>query len=48
MTAADLKDRFDHPSWRTAAGTVASYLAILTVLFLLFFVVPFIAFLALG
>lgn len=35
---------FDHPVWLTAAGTVAGYLLVLGVLFVLLFVVPFLLF----
>jgi hypothetical protein len=48
MSASDLRDRFDHPSWFTAAGTALSYGAILLVMFALLFVVPFLVFLLLG
>ncbi|WP_436923930.1 hypothetical protein [Halosimplex amylolyticum] len=34
-------DRFDHPAWITAVGTLASYGLILLVMFLALFVVPF-------
>jgi hypothetical protein len=48
MSASDLRDRFDHPSWFAAAGTVVSYGAILLVMFAVLFVVPFLVFLLLG
>jgi hypothetical protein len=51
MSAADLRDRFsrfDHPSWLTAAGTAASYLAVLALMFVVLFVVPFLVFLLLA
>ncbi|MFC7177241.1 hypothetical protein [Halosegnis marinus] len=35
------RSELDHPSWRTVAGTGASYLVVLTVMFVLLFVVPF-------
>ena len=48
MSASDLRDRFDHPSWLAAASTAASYGAVLLVLFAVLFVVPFLVFLLLG
>jgi len=39
-----LSEKFDHPSWFTAGGTVLGYLAILTVMTVLLFVVPFVLF----
>ena len=48
MSASDLRDRFDHPSWSTVAGTALSYGAILLVMFAVLFVVPFLVFLLLG
>ena len=44
--ALDLSE-FDHPSWRTVAGTGASYLVVLGVMFVLLFVLPFLLFLLL-
>lgn len=41
-------DRFDHPAWWTAAGTLVSYGLILLGLFVLLFVVPFLAYSALA
>lgn len=38
---------FDHPAWRTAAGTVVGYLLILAVLTVALFVVPWAIFAAL-
>lgn len=38
----------DHPSWRTAVGTLVAYGAILVVMFLALFVVPYLLFVALG
>lgn len=35
---------FDHPAWLTAAGTVAGYGAILLVLTVLLFAVPYLVF----
>ena len=37
-------DRFDHPSWVTAAATGTGYGLILLVLFVLLFLVPFLLF----
>ena len=34
----------DHPSWRTLAGTGLGYGAILVLMFLVLFVVPFLVF----
>lgn len=34
-------DRFEHPSWGTAVGTALGYVAILLVMFVLLFVVPY-------
>jgi hypothetical protein len=42
------RSSLDHPSLRSAAGTGASYLLILGVVFFVLFVVPFLLFLALG
>jgi len=42
------RSTYDHPSWLTAAGTAASYLAVLGVMFLLLFAVPFGFFLLFG
>lgn len=39
----DLQE-FDHPTWRTAVGTLVSYGAILAVMFVLLFVVPYAVF----
>lgn len=39
---------FDHPSWWTALGTFAGYAAILVVMFLVLFLVPYAIFVALG
>lgn len=41
---SSVADRFDHPTWLTAVGTVASYGLILFVLFVLLFVVPVLLF----
>jgi hypothetical protein len=38
---------FDHPAWITAVGTVAGYGAILLVLTVLLFAVPYLVFTAL-
>ena len=40
--------RFEHPAWLTAAGTALSYVVVLLVLFLVVFVVPYLAFTAIG
>jgi len=40
----DTVDRFDHPAWVTAAGTLASYSLILLVMFALLFVLPYLAY----
>jgi len=34
---------FDHPVWYTAAGTAVGYLLVLSVLFVLLFLVPYLA-----
>ena len=39
----DTFDRFDHPAWVTAGATLVSYGLVLLVLFLLLFVVPYLA-----
>lgn len=39
---------FEHPSWRTALGTVAGYGAILLAMFVLLFLVPYGVFVMLG
>ena len=39
-----LSETFDHPSWFTIGGTAIGYLAILTVMFVLLFVLPFVLF----
>ncbi|AFO58373.1 MULTISPECIES: hypothetical protein [Natrinema] len=44
--AVDLSE-FEHPSWLTAAGTGIGYVAILGLLTLLMFVVPWLVFSAL-
>ncbi|MFC6938481.1 hypothetical protein ACFQE8_00710 [Salinirubellus sp. GCM10025818] len=48
MSASDLRDRFDHPSFTAAASTAVSYGAILLVMFAVLFVLPFLVFLLLG
>ena len=48
MSASDLGDRFDHPSFITVAGTAVSYIAILLVMFAVLFVLPYLVFLLLG
>jgi hypothetical protein len=44
----DLPGEFDHPAWTTAVGTAVAYGVILAGMFVLLFVVPFLAFRALG
>jgi hypothetical protein len=39
----DLQD-FDHPTWFTAVGTFVSYGAIIFVMFVLLFVIPYLVF----
>ena len=41
MNALDRFDRFDHPAWLTAAGTLASSGLILVFMFALLFVLPY-------
>jgi hypothetical protein len=41
-------DRFDHPAWVTAGVTLVGYGAVLAVLFVLLFVVPYVAYSSLG
>lgn len=41
MTQQARFGRFGHPSWRTAVGTALGYVAILLVMFVLLFVVPY-------
>lgn len=41
-------DSFDHEAWETAVGTVLAYGLILTVMFVVLFVLPFVIFEALG
>lgn len=41
MTQEARFSRFEHPSWRTAFGTALGYVAILLVMFVLLFVVPY-------
>ena len=40
-------DRFEHPAWLTAAGTLVSYGLILLVMFAALFVLPFLVYSAL-
>lgn len=37
-------DRFDHPAWVTAGATVAGYLLVLGVVFVLLFLLPYLLF----
>jgi hypothetical protein len=41
---ASLREKFDHPSWFSVAGATLGYGAILLVMFILLFVVPFVVF----
>lgn len=41
MTQQARFGRFEHPSWRTAFGTVLGYVAILLAMFVLLFVIPY-------
>jgi hypothetical protein len=38
---ANVTEQFDHPTWLTAAATVAGYGLILLALFVLLFLVPY-------
>ncbi|MFP8955660.1 hypothetical protein ACLI4Y_02950 [Natrialbaceae archaeon A-CW3] len=38
---------FDHPSWQTAAGTVAGYLLILALMTVVLFILPWLVFVTL-
>lgn len=40
MDTAELKDRFDHPSWFTAAGTFIAYGLILVAMTIVLFGLP--------
>lgn len=42
----DALDQFDHPAWRTAAGTLVGYGLLLALLFVALFVVPFLVYAA--
>jgi len=37
-------DRFDHPAWVAAAGTLVSYSLVLLVMFAALFVLPFLVY----
>jgi hypothetical protein len=37
----DIREKFDHPSWFSVGGAAFGYLAILILMFVLLFVVPF-------
>ncbi|WP_424003599.1 hypothetical protein ACOZ4I_04885 [Haloarcula salina] len=41
---ASVTERFDHPAYLTAAGTLAGYGLVLLFLFLLLFVLPYLLF----
>lgn len=45
--STSLPGRFDHPSWLTAAGTLAAYGLILLLLTVVLFAVPYLIFLGL-
>jgi len=47
MELAELKNRFDHPAWFTAAGTFVAYGLILVAMTLLLFGLPLVIFWAL-
>jgi len=44
--SANLPGGVDHPSWLTVAGTFLGYAAILVLLTVVLFVIPFLVFLA--
>ena len=44
MELAELKNRFDHPAWFTAAGTFVAYGLILVAMTLLLFGLPLVVF----
>ena len=44
MELAELKNRFDHPTWFTAAGTFVAYGLILVAMTLLLFGLPLVVF----
>jgi hypothetical protein len=44
MSLSDLRETLTSDSFITAAGTIASYSAILVVMFVLLFVVPYLVF----
>lgn len=44
MNATELKEEHDHPSWFTAAGTVAAYGLILVAMTLVLFGLPYLVF----
>lgn len=46
--AIDVPGGFDHPSWVTAVATAVGYGVLLVVVLVLLFVVPTLAFVALG
>jgi hypothetical protein len=41
---ASLREKFDHPSWFSAGGVLFGYGALLLVMFVLLFVIPFAVF----
>lgn len=44
MDVAELKERFDHPTWFTAVGTAVAYSLILVAMTALLFGVPYLLF----
>jgi hypothetical protein len=40
-------DQFDHPAWKTTAGMLVAYVVILGAIGIVFFLVPFLLFMAL-
>ncbi|MFB6178173.1 MAG: hypothetical protein ABEI77_00435 [Halorientalis sp.] len=40
----NVREKFDHPSWFTVGGAALGYGAILIVMFVLLFIVPFLLF----
>ena len=41
---ASLREKFDHPSWFSVAGATLGYGALLALMFVLLFVIPFAVF----
>jgi hypothetical protein len=44
MSISEFREKLTSDSFVTAAGTIASYLAILVVMFVLLFIVPYLVF----